>query len=172
MLICLPGLSSGVSCVMPGIGSEVEEEDIVMKNYFMRPLSAFLPVAVVALAVVGFMARSAAGQTTLVGSPAVVEGTVAMLVEDDFANGRATRRYYLDQSGLHGRYELKLTAHQATIVEPGMQVRVTGSMAGRVLSADPAEHAVVVLEAPVASGPLAARKVLVLLVDIDRKSVV
>ena len=142
------------------------------KNDLRRRLRALVPVAILVFAGAGTMAPPAAGQVTPLGSPVVVEGTVAMIVEDDFANGRATKHYFLDQSGPHGRYELRLTPHQATTVQPGMQVRVTGSLAGRVLHADVADHAVVVLEAPAAAAPLAARKVLVLLVDITDANLV
>jgi hypothetical protein len=47
-----------------------------------------------------------------------------------------------------------------------MKLRVTGSLAANVLSADPVDAGVVVLEAPAATAPAAARKVLVLLDDI------
>ena len=133
----------------------------------MRRTTRFLPVAALVFAVAATMARPVAGHTASAGSPAVVEGTVAMIVEDDFLSGRATTRYFLDESGPHGRHDLKLTPHQARTVQPGMRVRVVGSLAGRVLTADAAAHAVVVLEAPAAAAPLAARKVLVLLVSWD-----
>ena len=139
------------------------------KTFHIRRLTAFVPVAVLALMVAATMARPAAGQTTSVGSPVVVEGTVAMVVEDDFLNGRAIKHYFLDQSGPNGRHDLKLTSKQAKTLHPGMRVRVMGSLSGRVLTSDAADYAVVVLEAPAittADAPLAARKVLVLLVDI------
>ena len=136
----------------------------------MRRLTAFVPAAVLVFMVAATMGRPAAGQTTSVGSPVVLEGTVAMVVEDDFVNGRATKHYFLDQSGPQGRHDLKLTPHQAETVHPGMRVRITGSLAGRVLTSDAADHAVVILEAPAVhaatAAPPAALKVLVLLVNI------
>jgi hypothetical protein len=144
------------------------------KTSLMRRLTATLPVAVLLFAVSATGARPAAGQTTSVGSPAVVEGSVAMVVEDHFASGRAIKHYFLEHSGPYGRHDLKLTPHQARTVQPGMRVRVTGSLAGRVLTSDAADHAVVVLEAPAAAAatPLAVRKVLVLLVNITDPNLV
>lgn len=147
-------------------------------TFNMRRLMAFVPVGVLVFVVAATMARPAAGQTIPVGSPAVVEGTVAMVVEDDFVNGRAIKHYFLDQPGPHGRHDLTLTPHQAKTVHPGMRVRITGSLAGRVLTSDAADHAVVVLEAPAitaptaAAAPLAVRRVLVLLVNITDANLV
>jgi hypothetical protein len=118
----------------------------------MRRIVAFVPVVALAFAVAAPIARPAAGQTPL-GSPVVVEGTVAMSVEDDFQSGRATRHYFLDQSGSGRRYDLRLTPRQANIVQPGMRVRVTGSLAGGILTADHAAHSVVVLDTPAAVAP-------------------
>lgn len=145
------------------------------RAFHMRRLTALVPVAVLVFMVAAAMGRPAAGQTTSVGSPVVVEGTVGMVVEDDFVNGRATKHYFLDQPGPQGRHDLKLTPHQAKSVHPGMRVRVMGSLAGHVLTADAADHAVVVLEASAitaAAAPLAARKVLVLLVNITDANLV
>lgn len=119
----------------------------------MRGIVAFVPVVALAFAVAAPIARSAAGQTTPLGSPVVIEGTVAMSVEDDFQSGRATRHYFLDQSGSGRRYDLTLTPRQANIVQPGMRVRVTGSLAGGILTADQADHSVVVLGTPAAVAP-------------------
>ena len=138
----------------------------------MRWTTVVMWIAALVLTVTTPTVRLAAGQTIPAGSPAVIEGTVSVVVEDDFAKGRATKRYFLDQPGPHGRNELKLTSHQAKSIQPGMKVRVTGSLAASVLSADPVDAGVVVLEAPAATAPAAARKVLVLLVDIvDSKKV-
>jgi len=98
------------------------------------------------------------------GSPEVVEGTVVMIVEDDFLHGRAAKHYFLDHSG--GRNDLYVTPKQAQALQPGMKVRVTGRLAGRVLTADTADAGVVVLQGAAAATPPAVRKVLVLLVDI------
>ena len=119
----------------------------------MRGIAAFVPVVALALAVAAPMARPAAGQATPLGRPVVVEGTVAMSVEDDFQSGRATQRYFLDKSGSAKRYDLRLTAAQANRVQPGMRVRVTGSLAGGILTADQADQSVVVLDAPAAGAP-------------------
>lgn len=119
----------------------------------MRGLVAFVPVVALVFAVAAAIARPAAGQTTPLGSPAVVEGTVAMSVEDDFQGGRATRHYFLDQSDSGRRYDLRLTPRQANIVQPGMRVRVIGSLAGNILTADHADHSVVVLDTPAAVAP-------------------
>src|SRR5512143_992639 len=90
--------------------------------------------------------RSAAtaGQDPLPGTPIVVDGTVAMSVEDDFARGRATRHYFLDEFGSGRRYDLRLTPRQEGAVQPGMRVRVTGSLADGVLTADGGELGVLV----------------------------
>jgi hypothetical protein len=109
---------------------------------------AFIPLVALAIAVVTAFSWPAGGQSTPPGSPVVVEGTVAMSIEDDFQSGRATRRYYLDTSGSAKRYDLRLTPRQANIVQPGMRVRLTGSLAGGILTADQADHSVVVLDTP------------------------
>ena len=83
----------------------------------------------------------------------MVEGTVAMSVEDDFQSGRATRHYFLDNSGSVKRYDLRLTPRQANLVQPGMRVRVTGSLAGGILTADQADQSVVVLDTPAVGAP-------------------
>jgi hypothetical protein len=123
----------------------------------MRRIVAFVPVVALAFAVAAPMARPAAGQTTPLGSPVVVEGTVAMSVEDDFQSGRATRHYFLDQSGSGRRYDLRLTPRQASIVQPGMRARVIGSLAGDILTADKADQSVVVLDTPGVVAPGKAR---------------
>jgi hypothetical protein len=98
-------------------------------------------------------ARLAAGQTLLPGLPIVVEGTVAMSIEDDFERGRATRHYFLDQSGSGRRYKLRLTPRQADLVQPGMRVRVIGRLVEDLLTADQGAHSVVVLDAPALTAP-------------------
>src|SRR5262245_54558398 len=130
----------------------------------MRRMTARVALLEFALAV--GIAGPAVGQIAPAGSPEVVEGTVVMIVEDDFLHDRAAKHYFLDVSGPGGRHDLKLTPKQARVLQPGMKVRVTGRLNGRVLTADPADAGVVVLEAAAAATPPAARKVLVLLVDI------
>ncbi len=120
-----------------------EEEDEVDGG-----MTAFVRVAVLVLALAAGMARAAPGQSTTVGNPVVVEGTIAMSIEDDFQSGRATRHYFLDESGLDKRYDLRLTPRQAAIVQPRMRVRVSGSLTGSVLTADQTEDGVVVLDSP------------------------
>src|SRR5262245_1732822 len=130
----------------------------------MRRTTALVALLLFALAV--GIAGPAVGQVAPAGSPEVVEGTVVMIVEDDFLNGRAAKHYFLDQAGPGGRHDLKLTPMQARALQPGMKVRVTGRLNGRVLTADTADAGVVVLEAAAAATPPTVRKVLVLLVDI------
>ena len=119
----------------------------------MRGIGAFVPVMAVVFGVSAGNARPAAGQTAPLGSLVVVEGTVAMSVEDDFQSGRATRHYFLDPSGPGGRYDLRLTPRQAAIVQPGMRVRVIGRLAGGILTADQRDHSVVVLDTPAVVAP-------------------
>src|SRR5574342_1103796 len=119
----------------------------------MRGIAAFVPVVALAFALAAPIARPAAGQATPLGKPVVVEGTVAMSVEDDFQSGRATRRYFLDKSGTAKRYDLRLTPSQANRVQPGMRVRITGRLAGGILTADQADQGVVVLDPPPTGGP-------------------
>jgi len=114
----------------------------------MRGMAAFVPVVALLFGVACAIDRPAAGQTTPLGSPVVVEGTVAMSIEDDFQSGRATRHYFLDQPASGTRYDLRLTPPQANIVQPGMRVRVTGRLDGGILTADQADNSVVVLDTP------------------------
>ena len=123
----------------------------------MRATTPFVLVAALALAVAAAMPRPAVGQTNPSGSPVVVEGTIAMSVEDDFQSGRATRHYFLDQSGADRRYDLRLTPRQASGVQPGMRVRVVGSLVGSVLTADQGDESVVVLDSPAGVAPGRAR---------------
>ena len=119
----------------------------------MRGIVALVPVVALVFAVACAIDRPAAGQTTPLGSPVVVEGAVAMSIEDDFHSGRATRHYFLDQSGPGTRYELRLTPRQANNVQPGMRVRVIGRLDGGILTADQADHSVVVLDTPAVVPP-------------------
>lgn len=111
-------------------------------------MTRFVPVAALVLAMAAGMARAAPGQSTTVDSPVVIEGTIAMSVEDDFQSGRATKHYFLDQSNPDTRYDLRLTPRQATIVQPRMRVRVIGTLTGSVLTADQTDDSVVVLDTP------------------------
>ena len=114
----------------------------------MRGMAAFVPVAALVFAVAPALDWPAAGQPASTGRPVVVEGTVAMSVEDDFQSGRATRHYFLDRSGSGKRYDLRLTPRQAGNVQPGMRVRVIGRLAGSILTADQADESVVILDLP------------------------
>jgi hypothetical protein len=136
----------------------------------MRRMTALRVVAPLVLALAVGVAWPAAGQVAPAGSPEVVEGTVVMVVEDDFLHGRAVKHYFLDRGGPGGRHDLKVTPKQARALQPGMKVRVTGRLAGRVLTAETADAGVVVLEAAAAATPPAVRKVLVLLVNIKDPS--
>jgi hypothetical protein len=100
------------------------------------------------------------------GQPVVYEGTVAVAVEDDFARGRATRRYFLDEQNLGQRFELKVSDAQGKRLETGARIRVRGVVSAGALSADAQADSVAVLEAAAASVPMAARKAVVMLVDI------
>lgn len=120
----------------------------------MRATAALVPFAAIILALSGVSGDPAAGRgASLAGTPIVVEGIVAMAVEDDFASGRATRRYFLDESVSGRRYDLRLTPDQAGIVQPGMRVRVAGSLADGVLTADPGEPGVLILGVPGGAAP-------------------
>jgi hypothetical protein len=108
----------------------------------MRRLVLSVVVVALGCAVSAAVAGPAPGQA-LPGRAVQVEGTIAMLIEDDFRSGRATRRYFLDiQSSPVGRYDLKLTSRQADSVQPGMRVRVVGTLANGVLTADQADESV------------------------------
>jgi len=123
----------------------------------MWRILAFASVVALAFAVAAPMARLDAGQATPLGSPVVVEGTVAMSIEDDFQGGRATRHYYLDHPDSGKRYDLRLTPCQANLVQPGMRVRVMGNLVGAILTADQPDRSVVVLDAPDVVAPGKAR---------------
>ena len=133
----------------------------------MNRAKVVILATVAAIAAATLFATSAAGQGVPPDGPAVIEGTVLMAVEDDFARGKAKKRYFLDQAGGKQKHELKLTAQQADALRPGMKVRASGNLAGGVLSADGTGGGVTILEAPAgAAQPTAVRKVLILLVDI------
>ncbi len=100
------------------------------------------------------------------GEPVVYEGTVSVAVEDDFARGRATRRYFLDEQNLGQRFELKLSAAQGRQLRTGARIRVRGHAVGGAVSAEPAGDSVTVLAEALSAAPVAARKAIVMLVDI------
>jgi hypothetical protein len=105
-----------------------------------------------------------------IGQPVVYEGTVTVAVEDDFVRGRATRRFFIEERHLGQRLELKLSKAQGDKLKTGARIRVRGNANGNALSAEPAGDAVTVLAEPQAATPLAARKAVVLLVDIRDSS--
>ena len=111
-------------------------------------------------------AAGAAGK----GQRVVYEGTVAVAVEDDFARGRATRRYFLDEQNLGQRFELRVSEAQGKALRTGARIRVRGVAAGGALSADTGTESVTVLAEPLAATPITARKAVVLLVDIKDSS--
>ena len=100
------------------------------------------------------------------GRPVVYEGTVAVAVEDDFVRGRATKRYFLDEQTLGERVELKVSEAQARSLKTGARIRVRGVAAGGMLAADATSDAVTVLADAAAAVPVAARRAIVMLVDI------
>ena len=100
------------------------------------------------------------------GRPVVYEGTVAVAVEDDFARGRATKRYFLDEQTLGERIELRVSEAQGRLLKTGARIRVRGVAAGGVLAADATGDGVTVLADAVAAVPVTARKAVVMLVDI------
>lgn len=101
------------------------------------------------------------------GTPVVYEGTLAVAIEDDFAHSRATSHYYLDEANLGQRFELQLDNRQAQNLEPGMRLRVHGNVFNGRLRADANAGSVAVIAPAVAAlAPTAARKALVLIVDI------
>jgi len=115
--------------------------------------SILVAVAAIVFAVAAGLASLAAGQPPSSKLPVVIEGTIVMAIEDDFQKGRATRRYFLNQSGR--QLDLELMPRQAAGLQPGMTVRITGQLVGNVLTADPSDESVVVLRPPAAapSGP-------------------
>jgi hypothetical protein len=100
------------------------------------------------------------------GSPVVYEGTLAIAIEDDFAHSRATPHYYLDEANLGRRFELQLDGRQAQGLQPGMRLRVRGSVAADHLRADTRSDSITVLTQAVTNAAVTARKALVLIVDI------
>jgi hypothetical protein len=104
------------------------------------------------------------------GQRVVYEGTVAVAVEDDFARGRATRRYFLDEQNLGQRFELKVNESQGKSLKTGARIRVRGVSAGGALSADAQAGGVALLAEPLAAVPVTARKAVVVLVDIKDSS--
>jgi hypothetical protein len=112
----------------------------------MRGMTVFVPVAAIVLAVALATQGPASDEPASLGSPVLVEGTVAMSVEDDFQSGRAVRHYFLDQSGPGKRYDLRLTPRQAGAMQPGMRVRIIGRLAGTILTADQADDSVMILD--------------------------
>lgn len=105
------------------------------------------------------------------GSERVVyEGTVAVAVEDDFARGKATARYFLHERNLGQRFELKVNPAQAKGLKTGASIRVRGVASGGTLSADTLSDSVMLLAEPAAVTPVTARKAVVILVDVRDSS--
>lgn len=104
------------------------------------------------------------------GQRVVYEGTVAVAVEDDFARGRATKRYFLDEQNLGERVELQLNENQGKALKTGQKIRVRGTAAAGALSADTTADGVTVLAEPMAAAPVTARKAVVILIDIKDSS--
>jgi len=109
-----------------------------------------LSLAAILIAAAALAPRPTASQPTPAGSHITIEGTIVMSVEDDFQRDRATRRYFLNQSGR--QLELVLAPHQAAGLRPGMAVRITGQLAGNVLTPDPSDESIVLLRSPAVPG--------------------
>ena len=117
----------------------------------MRRASILVAIAAIVFAIATAFASLAASQPASSQPPVVIEGTIVMAVEDDFEKGRATLRYFLNQSGR--QFDLRLMPRQAAGLQPGMTVRITGQLMGTVLTADPSDESVVVLRSPAAAPP-------------------
>ena len=134
----------------------------------MKRILAILPAAAAFLLAVTQALAVQSDQLSTGGIPVVMDGTVMMLVEDDFAHGRATTHHFLDESRTGIRYSLKLKPEHIGRVEPGMKIRVSGTLSGNELTADDSAFGVTFLKsaAAIATVPAGAQKVLILLVDI------
>jgi hypothetical protein len=135
-------------------------------TFATRTAGSRTAVAALLLALCFHLPASAAPK----GERVVYEGTVSVAVEDDFARGRATKRYFLDEQHLGQRFELKMSEAQGRQLRTGAKIRVRGVAAGGALSADTGTESVTVLAEPLAAAPLTARKAVVLLVDIQDSS--
>ena len=131
----------------------------------MRQWKTLIPVAALAVAITLPGIRLASAQSAV----AVLEGTALMVVEDDFARGKATKRYFLEQPATKARKELKLSPRQAEAFQPGSKVRAKGKLTGDTLEVEEAADGLVVVDGSAtveAAAPVTARKALILLVDI------
>src|SRR5262245_45180578 len=115
----------------------------------MRRALIIVAITAIVFAVAADLASLAASQPASSQPFVVIEGTIVMAIEDDFQKGRATRRYFLNQSGR--QLDLELMPRQAARLQPGMTVRITGQLVGNLLTADPSDESVVVLHPPAAA---------------------
>src|SRR4051794_14140160 len=93
---------------------------MTIKGVQMKRILAFLPwVAALLLCAGQAMAVQSVEQASA-ATTVVLEGTVVMLIEDDFLKGRATTHHFLDDSATGKRHPLKLRPEHAGRVEPGM----------------------------------------------------
>lgn len=100
-------------------------------------------------------------------SPVTLEGTVLILIEDDFEHGRSRTSYFLRERRSNERLELQLSPQQAKQIRPGQELRVRGGRSGKVLAADPGADAVTVLTELATLVPAkTTRRVINLIVDI------
>src|SRR5262245_34709796 len=83
--------------------------------------------------------------TAAASPPDNYEGTVSILIADDFDHRRADTHYLLREQRSQELFELKLTADQAKRIRPGQTLRVRGRREGKVLSADIDQAAIAVL---------------------------
>ena len=112
----------------------------------MRRVPILVAVAAIVFAVAARPTLLAASQATSSPGPVMIEGTIVMVIEDDFQRGRATRHYFLNHAGQ--QLDLRLTPRQAAGLQPNMTVRIIGQLVGNVLTADPSDESVVVLRPP------------------------
>jgi hypothetical protein len=104
------------------------------------------------------------------GERVVYEGTVAVVVEDDFQRGRSTTRYFLQERHLGQRFELRVSPEQGKQLKTGATIRVRGVAAGGTLSADTTTGSVTQVTAAATAPPVSARKAVVIIVDIKDAS--
>jgi hypothetical protein len=100
----------------------------------------------------------------------VYEGTVSVVVEDDFQRGRSTTRYFLQERNLGQRFELRVSPEQGRQLQTGATIRVRGVAAGGTLSADTTTGSLTQVTAAATAPPVTARKAVVIIVDIKDAS--
>ena len=84
----------------------------------------------------------------------VYEGTVSVVVEDDFPRGRSTTRYFLQERNLGQRFELRVSPEQGRQLKTGATIRVRGVASGGALNADIATGSVTQVTAAATAPPV------------------